>query len=267
MMRYALLLSGGAAFGANQVETIERLHDAHGPPALVVGTSVGATHAVKVAQDRPRGLRDLWNSVESSRWFMKHNPDVWNGLNELGPLRKKVLAELLSGPLVLPAYVGVVNLETLGHELLHLNPLGAPEAAAAVIASSTMPLVHQAHSKYVDGGVACVLPPLPDELAPSSFDEIHAVFAGPIGRDRIEFSPFKTGLGWVGGRALTAFINAAVQNDLERLSEYARTTKVFLYAPEDPGGDHLNADRAVVQHRLNHVGKEVWASRRQLGVR
>lgn len=256
--KWALLLSGGAAFGALQIGPIEVLTKALGSPATVCGCSVGAEHALMVGEGREKELRPMWkNEVakKGKKWFMAHNLDIHRGLFTLNPLRKEMEGRKAGKKLILDTRVGVTDLATKQHRLIHLNRLKWKQRIDATICSSCQPLIHE-RERFMgrwlnDGGVKHVLPTLPDH---NGYDFIAAVFCSPVGEDREhdELPQEKVNGGIEQALAsLDVFMDTTVQHDYRRVKRWVKTPRV-IFAPSSwkAIGESFNADEEWVNKRL-----------------
>lgn len=265
---WLLLLSGGAARGAFQVPIIEGLIERLGPPAAVVGTSVGAVHAAAVGTGRACRLRAIWDDIDGARDFQRPNLDMWHGLFHMRPLRA-LMARHLGGEWLCETRVGTVDLERAQHRLVPLNDQhDVAGVFQAVIASSSQPGIHERvwfqGAWHVDGGVMHVLPvPKRDRyllvMGGHVITQVHAVTCFP--RDPTPSSRDSDQVNEVweqAGRALDILVTNNSRQDIERLRELGRgpgAAKVTLYAPPSwhAIGAPFDASRATVRRRM-HLG-------------
>lgn len=258
--KYAIVLSGGTALVAVQVPVILGLIERLGRPSAWVGTSGGAIHALVGASRREDELPGIWNEVGQvgRGWFMRFNADLHHGLTTLKPLRRQMEKRGMGLELHEDCRVGVTDL-TGGHKgerphrLIRLNQQKEhDDRLDAVVCSSTQPAIHEGwkfKGKLLhDGGVLHVLPTMPDH---DRYDEVHAIFASPVGpkRDRPRRHQHE-----IDGALEAAFasvdlwIDRIVDDDVQR----AIDNGWHVYAPRSWRriGRAFDASEAVVEARM-----------------
>lgn len=271
-VRWALLLSGGAAFGAVQVGPIEELISILGQPATVAGCSVGAEHALMVGEGRHLELRPMWKKEVSKKgkgWFMAHNVDIHRGLYILNPLRREMETRKAGRNLICDTRVTVTDLAKKEHRVIHLNNLPWKRRIDAAICSSCQPLIHEREqfmSRWLnDGGVKHVLPTLPDH---DDYDFIAAIFCSPVGearkRDEIPQSRIDSAVEQAFA-SLDVMVDSNAQHDFRRVRRWVNTPRA-VFAPRswDIIGRSFDAEREDVIGRLkegDHMAQNpVWVS-------
>jgi len=268
--RWALCLSGGAAYGAVQVLVILALIDELGPPTAVFGTSVGSVNGALVASDRAHELIGTWMSILSSGWFQKPNLDFWNGLMSMAPLVRELRERRALVHLKRRFYVGAVDIAAERHQLININDLDYDDRIDAVISSSSQPFIHehvQVMGRYhFDGGVEHVIPPVDD---PKLYDSIHAICCTPPTRRarRRKRPQSEVAQAWEqAGVAFDLLLSRVVRDDVRRLRRYSGVTPTTLYAPEswDDLGQSFDASPGIIKQRLFEVGPAMWESRKRL---
>lgn len=248
-----VLLAGGGARGALQVPVVEQL----APRATAwAGTSVGAVNACAAASRRVHRIRPLWERVDGAASFQRRNPDVWDGLYQLAPLRRLMTREQMLVP-VDPLWVGVFDYGRGTHELVPVD--GSPERVwACVQASSSQPVLHEAvelDGRWTgDGGIVAPLPPAPA----GEWDELHAVFCVPTRRPPppLEQAHVSSALEQA-ARAVDLLVHRSIVLCRRRLVRYARAhphTRVTLYEPASWSvvGPTFDAHRDTIRRRLEH---------------
>lgn len=277
-MNWALICSGGAALGAVQVYPAGRLIDDLGMPALLCGTSVGASTVAMCGSGRVHELPQLWQEVAEApgtSWFQAPNLDVWNGAFSLNPLRKQLKRHgIAPDGLKAPTHVGLVDAAKQRHRMVHLNSLSTADMHDAIVASSMEPGIHE-RTKFqgrwcLDGGVAHVIPTLAPGWEPDDFQEIHVILCSPVGRDRVR-ERTQDEVNSALEQANVTFemwLSRVVNDDLDRVRRWAARgeAKVFLYAPDDWDhvGTPLDADFGTIIHRRDVVGQDMYYHRVQL---
>lgn len=265
-MKWALVLSGGAARGAVQWWTINELMEQHGMPSLVAGVSVGALNGLLAAQGRPGRLRRLYRQIDGVGWFQRPSLAVWKGLYTMAPLESRVLEELRSGHPMLCRYeVGVADLQGDRYWSIDVGTLPHRQAMAdAIVASASEPGIH--HYRTVrtpkgdricaDGGLFHVLP---EVYAPGDLDQIHAVLCSPAKRRDWRRRRDVNGLLEVLSRTADIYNDRVVLDDLAMLQGYAdQGTPVRLYAPDEDPGPSFDASRETIRYRLDTLGRRMW---------
>jgi hypothetical protein len=266
----ALLLGGGTALGAVQLYCMKKLVETHGLDAYthVAGVSVGAANGIMFAQDRLDALDALWRTVKGKGWFLGPTCRVNHGLTSLRPLRRR-LNDVVSLSQIKPHmtfWCGVNDFESDKYRSLsHKAYTDDDELRDAIAASCAQPLIMEGYRVRVapgdvfhlcfDGGVRHVAPLLPTI---SEVEAVDVVLCEP--HDRInELDPAKLrGLFRLAGRALATYHDNVVTGDIRRLQGWADAgLEVDVYAPE-AWDDEWNASAAVIEHRLDVVGKEMW---------
>jgi predicted acylesterase/phospholipase RssA len=168
-----LVLSGGFFRGSFQVGALEYLLDVYGAKFdVVVGTSVGALHALVIVQEDVSFLKQIWSKVE--KMDDAFNTNVFStiesvllrgGLYKSTPLAQIIekhinLQKLLDNPTRL--MVGVIRYET--GEFLLMDQY-SEDIKRFVLASALIPVftppVKIGEFHYFDGGVRSVMPVSP----------------------------------------------------------------------------------------------------------
>jgi predicted acylesterase/phospholipase RssA len=287
--RVAVLLSGGTAFGAVQVHSMEQIVLTHGKNACYwAGVSVGAQHALLCAQGRVSRARELWNEMDGVKFFIEPAwGEVWRfvrtagrdpiqGIYSLKPLHKRIVEEL-AHPILAACEVGVVDYER-GPTYRQVN-LGSlrtnGQRAAALCASAAQPAImagwkvqFDGHERLCfDGGVKHVVPMLSN---PDEFDVIYVVLCSPaVRRGEPMMGRKLDGLLEIAMRSAEAWTDAVVDDDIARLKRWAQLgrdsgRKVVLIAPSSGTGDAFDASRETIQKRLNEIGPAMWEARATL---
>lgn len=269
--KWGLILGGGTALGAVQVSVAERLFAALGPPAGIVGVSVGAVNGLLLGEHRLADLRDEWQRLTGLEDFAAPQVDVWNGLRSLSPLRKRLMERRAGLRLLTPTWAGLVDVDSRAYQAIalhHLQDIG--HRWDAVIGSSSQPLLMEIPDfrgrAVMDGGAGGhVLPPLPNW---SEMDEIHIVSCSPLGtRRRTAPRPVKGHRTWRAGSAAFALLmGRQADEDLEDLrDQYAANAATYLYAPKswDEVGDPFEAEPEDIARRLA-TGAAMFEARERL---
>jgi NTE family protein len=81
MEKYALVLGGGGARGANEIGVWQALRELEIPVHIVTGTSVGALNGCLVAQDRFDDAVKIWEEMETHKVFDVEENDRLRRLN------------------------------------------------------------------------------------------------------------------------------------------------------------------------------------------
>lgn len=272
-MSYGLLLGGGSALGAAQVEILERLYESIGLPRLLAGVSIGANNLVPMAQDDPYRLRQIWQTIDGVGSFMTPNVlQAHKGLHDLDPLRAMLLQEVQRKQWLVESHVGVVDLETARYKSIRIDDLGYRQQTNAILASSSQPGIMEyvelgllGDHVTVDGGVIHVLPHFtPQDLEDRGIREVHAVFCSPLGKRAKVGKKKVDNLVEVLSRTLSILMHQVVANDYRRLKRWAASgLDVWVYSP-DENGDPFDADAETIEWRINTVGPAMWQSRRKL---
>ena len=256
MSRAAVLLSGGGARGALQMAAIEHLAR-QGNVARWCGSSIGAVNGLAAACQRVSDLRRTWQRIDSASDFMRANPDFWQGLYSLRPLRRMINKGEFFGPRQ-DLWVGVFDYATARHKMVHVNPLSAEDQIDAVLCSAAIPGIHEGEefqgAALGDGGVAKVLPGLPDWR---DFDEIHAVFCQPRQKLKKLRQKDVSSASERVSRAMDYIAHRTVVADHARLRLYKRKKpelRIFVYEPESWHivGPTFDAARDTITRRLEH---------------
>lgn len=271
--KWGLILGGGTALGAVQVPIAERLFADLGPPSGIAGVSVGAVNALLLGEHRVAELRAEWLDITGLDDFAARQADVWNGLRNLNPLRKRLVERRAGLTLRTPTWAGLVDVDSRTYQAIalhHLQDLG--HRWDAVIGSSSQPLLMEIPDfrgrAVMDGGAGGhVLPPLPNW---AEMDEIHIVSCSPLGsRRRGAPRPVKGHRTWRAGSAAFALLmGRQADEDLEDLrDQYAPHAATYLYAPQswDEVGDPFGAEREDIARRLA-TGAAMYEARERLTV-
>ena len=254
-MRWALLAGGGASRGAVQVGPLERLHAAHGPPAVAVGTSIGAT---TVSTDAAT-LRRAWGRVTGTHTFQRCRLDVWRGLYDLAPLRD-LHDDYRTCRRLPPTWVGCYDLARHRYRLVALHDLDdVADRRDAVLCSSAIPLIHQPRElqgrALADGGVSSVLGRLPRSVDTDTLDAVHVLACSPVRpgqRRRIRADGEVSEVWEQAVVCYEAWQTQVAERDLAYLRSLARQVPVYLWAPTswEQVGDPFDASPERIASRL-----------------
>lgn len=271
---YGLDLGGGSAFGATEVWPALETIALYGRPRFIIGTSVGALNAILLAAGTMQLALDVWRDVDGAGWFQRLQPDVWNGLHTLKPLRKQVKRTGVLDRLQLPVYAGVVDLATLEHRIELVN--GRRRALDIVIASCSQPMVHERielRGRWVaDGGVRAMISPISTHLL-DTIDRVVAIGATPQGPDRVkrpELDQKEVAQSWEqAGVALTALLDGVAARDYATLRGYTSRCDVLIASPPSwhGMGNQFDASPEIIRRRLGAHGLRSWQNRRNFARR
>lgn len=268
--RYGLILGGGTARGAVQVPIVRELRRLHGAPAGIVGVSIGAIHALLLGEDRYDDLVDEWLAIDGVEDFASKQVDVWNGLRSLAPLRRRLEARNAGAKIVIPTWVGLVDVADEAYRSVALHTLGLQDRQEAALGSATQPfLLGDATFKgrpVMDGGAGGhVLGPLPNW---ADMEEIHIISCSPLGpRRRRTHRPEDMHGPWKAAEiAFELLMGRQADEDVEDLRDaYAAHVPTYLYSPDsiDAVGKPFDAERTDIQMRFK-TGKKMFEQRERL---
>lgn len=248
-MKRILVLSGGGSKGSFQagalwhlMYTLERQYDA------VVGISVGAINALRIAQFSPVdhkeaavALRDDWHSISTDQVLKSWAPVIGpiigffkGSLKNNAPLRKfleervQVQAIMESGCLL---KVGATNMRT--YDIEYFDQFGAVDPITAAMASSAfpgqMPPERVNGDLYLDGGIRDITPVY--EAIKLGATHVDVISTGPLESEED---------GYTGGNMLTllqdilnVMSNEVSSNDIKLARLVNEILRLRSYAPAD----------------------------------
>ena len=180
--RHVIAFGPGGVLGAQHYGVAARIVRNHGWPVRCLGGSVGVLNAALLCQQDVRGLYKLWRQVDGQGFFQRPNLDIWNGLFNLNPLRRKLRKHVSLKKMSIPMSIGHVDLDAGEYVTVHTDELETDdELYDAMIASCTICGYHD-HADYeghacADTGFLKLWPELPD---PDTYDAIHALLCTPL---------------------------------------------------------------------------------------
>lgn len=263
----ALVLGGGGFRGAVQVATIQALHER---VAHYDGTSVGALNASMAAARRVDRLTQIWQSIDGIGSFMSSQLDAWAGRYSLRPTRKWLRREGALEPHE-SVSVGLYDYADGEHRSVPLNDLVPEEREDAIIASSSIPFIHERAAfrgrECGDGGIYAPVSPLTPSLA-RSFAEVHVVLCHPPPTVELPRLPQDAVNGPV-ERIMRSFDQSyrhTVRAAWARLRRLAKHVPTYVYAPKDWDeiGPAFEAPAELNQRRLHEVGPRMLRDRVRL---
>lgn len=159
-MKTALVLSGGAMYGAYQVGAWEALERAGVRPDLVVGASVGSLNGWSIAAGVPAcALREQWLDREAGRLTRRTPLGLFMG----GLFDRRVLVErakflTANHPLRMPFALTAVSLPRFRTELFRDSDVTWRHLVASCSVPGGFAPMRIGGRFYIDGGILCALP-------------------------------------------------------------------------------------------------------------
>lgn len=156
-----LVLSGGAAAGADQIGRVKALLEAGNKYDAIVGTSVGAINGAAISHLGIEKAEEIWRGLKGFGSVMKFNifknPLQWDGLTEFAPLRELLTMNLAGRTQTMDVYA--VWLDICKNEVMHTNLEGLPidTKVETILASSAIAGLNSPHEPIegtcgLDGG-------------------------------------------------------------------------------------------------------------------
>lgn len=230
-MQTALNLSGGGAKGAFQAGAITELAERGVTFDMVHGVSAGALNGAMVATGQIGSLESVWRGVTEDKVHKKRSlarlagqyglfgigiSDPPRALYDNSPLREMIEGRLLGKDVIMPFYVGTVDLVSGTYTNRKITGTIGQGDIDRIIASTAIPIIYDPvefdDTLNVDGGVRNVSPI--SMLLPHEPDQVIAILTSPLDKPPVEERP--DSLHEIARRTLDLLLEDVYQSDIQR---------------------------------------------------